>query len=274
MNTNNRGLLALFVIAAASPLAAQITTGFETTDGGYTNGATPGSDTSAGSSWAGITSTVASSANPFSGSLAVRITDSSASAAAGAKLNLVNSSAVLTDEFRVKFSMSVGSDISAGTGNQVWVLFGQDFVGTGNHWFRLNYDDGTLRLYTANGSGGGYFGVNLGTYASYSPLGGYVSFDITIDPTTHTYTNVSISGSLLTADKTSVVAASNGGTIPWSGAGAPGTMLNILTGGNDLGTVDFDALSVTAAIPESSTSALVFGSIATCCAMLRRRRSR
>lgn len=256
-------LLAFLSLAATTlPAFSQVVTSFENpANGTYANGTTVigKTDSSTGGAWSlfsGATGDIFSSnINPLQGSLAVRINDASTSAASGAFLAVPNSSSILTSPFTFEFSFAINS-VSAGTGSQVQIYFGNAVVGDSNHWLRLTYNDGNLQIITGNGSTDSP--VNIGAYTSYSNLGQYVTFSLTIDPTTHKYTNAVVSGSLLTQDVTAAVLASNAGTIPWTASGGinPGTTLAIVVGSNDTAVVDFDVLRIVA-VPEPSTALLL-----------------
>lgn len=249
-----------FSIQAAPQARAAVITGFEASDGAYVNGSTIISvnDTTFGAAWTsfGTGGTVtASNALPKSGSLSLHIDDSSTSQATGAAINIANASSLFTQPFTFQFSLNIQS-VSTGTGSQVQIYFGQNLVGDGNHWLRFVYNDGNLQVITGNGNANSDTAVNIGAYTTYSPLGSYIDISLSIDPTTHKYTNVSIAGTLLSADVTATVLASNGGTIPWTSAsGNPLSHLNALIASNDTGIFDLDSIGVAAAIPEPSTSA-------------------
>lgn len=257
---------------------ASVVTGFETSNGSYANGSTVigVNDTTFGGAWASFGtggSVTASNASPDSGLLALRINDSSTSQATGAVVNIANASAILGQEFTFKFSLNIQS-ISAATGSQVQVYFGQNLVGDGNHWLRFVYNDGNLQVVTGNGNAGSDTAVNVGAYTTYSPLGSYIDVSLSLDPATHKYTGVSIAGTLTSANLTSTVLASNGGTIPWtSSAGNPSAFLNLLIASNDTGVVDFDSVGVSA-IPEPSSFAAIAAVGVLGAAAMRRRRNR
>lgn len=254
-------IAAISLLGAAPQARSQVLTSFENpANGTYTNGATVigKTDTSTGGAWSNFSGNSAdmysSNAHPLAGVLSVRLQDADAlgSLATGAHLQVPNASSLLTSPFTFSLSMAINS-VSAGTGSQVQIYFGQQLVGDGNHWLRAVYNDGNLQIVTGNGSIDS--AVNVGAYTTYSPLGSYVTFNLTIDPSTHKYTSATISGTLSSADVTSTVLASNGGTIPWtSSAGNPGTTLGLIIGSNDTAVVDFDVLSV---VPEPSTAALL-----------------
>lgn len=253
---------------------------FETTDGNYVNGTSiqAKTDSSIGSAWSNVGNANSSTANVYDGTLAIRVTDVSGGASgtsSGATTAWTNADSLLLSPFTFKFSMAVGADVSDGTGNQVQIYLGQPVAGDANNWAKVTYDDnvvdgsqnGVLRLFTGTGAANSDIGVNLGLYTGYSALGQYVTFAITIDPTTHKYTNVTVNG----IDKTDLVLASNGATIPWTSTlGTPSDQMLLVTGGNDTGTFDFDAFSITSAVPEPGAGALLIGAM-TLLPLLRRR---
>ena len=244
------------------PTFAQTITSFENpANGSYTNGTTVigKTDSSAGGAWSlfsGAPGDITSSnINPLQGSLAVRINDQSTSTASGAFLATPNANTLFSAPFVFQLSFAIDS-VSAGTGSQVQVYFGNNVVGDSNHWLRIVYNDGILQICTGNGSTD--TAVNVGAYTSYSNLGQYVTFSLTVDPLTHKYTDASIAGTLSSQNVTSALLASNAGTIPWTASGGvnPGNYLGLVIGGNDTAVVDFDVYSLTA-VPESSTSLLL-----------------
>lgn len=257
-------LLALLCLGvSALPAFSQVVTSFENpANGTYANGTTVigKTDTATGGAWTLFSGSsadiISSNANPLEGSLAVRINDASASSASGAFLAAPNANSLLTSPFTFEFSLAIDS-VSAGTGSQVQVYFGNNVIGDSNHWLRFTYNDGNLQIVTGNGSTD--TAVNVGAYTSYSALGDYVTFSLTIDPTTHKYTNAVVSGTLLTQDVTASILASNAGTIPWTASGGinPGNYVGVVIGSNDTAVVDFDVLRVVA-VPEPQT-ALLFG---------------
>ncbi len=261
-------LIACVAVGLISAHAAS--SSFETTDGSYVNGASiqGKTDTSIGSAWTNVGNANSSTANVYDGSLAIRVTDTSTTNSSGATTAWTNADSLLLSPFTFKFSMAVGADVSDGTGNQVQVYLGQPVAGDANNWTKVVYDDsavdgvrnGVLRISTGTGAANSDYGVNLGLYTAYSAFGEYVTISITIDPTTMKYTSVTVDGTLTAnpVDLTTTVQASNGGTVPWTSTlGTPSDQMLIVTGGNDTGTFDFDAFSITSAVPEPGTWAMV-----------------
>lgn len=260
------GTLALLAVLGAGAAQAQFFTGFEEASGYTTNGTAIGvhdNDVPTGNTWSqlfGSSSNVTSStANPLTGEMSLQMV-SPGSAAQNAYLNL-GSSAPTSSAFNVHFGLAVGADISTGTGNQVQIYFGGNngaadlFYSSVPFWFALMYDNGNLTLSTMNSATNAITMINIGAYTTFSNLGDYITFDITIDPTTDKFTSVILSGELGSADVTSIVAASYSGTIPSKG-GVPDNNISVVIGSNDSGTVYLDDLSITQ-VPEPSTWALL-----------------
>lgn len=260
----------LACVAVGLVSAPAASTSFETTDGSYVNGASiqGKTDTAIGSAWSNVGNANSSTANVYDGSLAIRVTDSSTTNSSGATTAWTNADSLLLSPFTFKFSLAVGADVSDGTGNQVQIYLGQPVAGDANNWTKVVYDDsnidglqnGVLRICTGTGAANTDYAVNLGLYTAYSAFGEYVTFSITIDPTTMKYTSVTVDGTLTAnpVDLTTTVQASNGGTLPWTSTlGTPSDQMLIVTGGNDTGTFDFDAFSITSAVPEPGTWALL-----------------
>lgn len=264
------GVVAVVLWAGMALGQAQVASSFEaTSNGNYVDGASVfgKNDTSLGGTWAQFGSTntdagtvTSSSVEPKDGLLSVRVAHTVNNATAlGAKINATNASSLLSSAFEFKISINVQTISTPTSGGQVQLYFGADVVGDDNHWLRLtvNSSNADLSLATVTmvtGTGTGTFhSVSLGRYTDFAPggLGNYLDFDVKIDVATHLYTSVLING----IDRTSVIQASDGGMIPWKGT-TPGSMLNGLTGSNDVATVDFDAVSITA-VPEPSSLVLV-----------------
>ena len=258
--------------------AAIVTSSFETTDGTYSNGTTVigKTDSSLGGSWTGLfgsvsdtSSVISSNADPYQGALSIRITDASSSTAYGAQAPISTLGSMLSAPFTFSLAMNIQSG-SADSG-VAQVYFGNATVGNGQHWLRFGYNGttgGTFYMTTSNGTGT-YGNVNLAQYTTLSPFGEYVRFDITIDPTTMKYTSVILTGTLTSVDVTSIVLASNGGTLPWNASLAtPGNYVSLIAGTAPTGVVDFDLLTV---VPEPSTAALLSGGLLLLGAVSRRK---
>lgn len=240
-------------------------TGFETTSGYGTNTTVIGvHDTAAPgtNAWTklftGADSIVTSStAHPQTGSQALTFDKTDDSVAIGVTLTL-GSSVDLTQPFTMEFALSINS-VSAGTGNQAQIYLGapNTTAGISPFWTRVTYDNGMLKVMVNNAAGTGVGTVDVGNYTTYSNLGDYINFSISIDPATMKYTNVSIAGSLSSADVTATVLASaSGGTVPHLTTAAidMGTNVTFVSGTNDLINMNIDNLQV---IPEPTAAVLV-----------------
>ncbi len=265
-------VLGIVLLGCGGASALAVGSSFETTDGTYVNGSSIGgkTDSSIGASWTNVTGAVSSNANVLDGSLAIRVTDSSASTSSGGTISWTNAASLMTSPFTLQFSLAIAGDYSTGTTNQVQVYLGQAQAGDFNHWASVYFDEGNFKMATGNGTSDSW--VSLGSYTTYSNYGEYVTFSLTIDPTTKKFTDVTVDGTKTTVPTslTTAVLASNGGTIPWNSAsGTPPNQMLLITGGNDTVTVDFDAFSIASAVPEPSGWALLL--LASALLPLRRR---
>jgi len=251
---------------------AAFITGFETSSGYGTNASVIGVyDTAApsGNLWfntfslpANNPKMISSTANPQTGSQALRLTNDGTSGALGASIQL-GTSVDVANPFNIHFAMAL-NNISAGTGNQMQVYFGfaNAQAGIESYWMTLLYNNGDLFMQVNNSTNNGVDIIALGAYTTYSALGSYISFDLAIDPTSNKFTNVQLTGSLTSANLTSTVLASpSGGTIPHLSA-TPNTIFSFISGGNDTITADFDNLQITAVPEPSAVGLLVFGAAA------------
>lgn len=286
-----RATLPVFAILPllANAVGAQVITGFETSNG-YTLGSSivgvddsgiPGSAAWAAKAGFAGPAPIISSANPQSGSSAIRIVrDASAGASAiGTHVDLsaagVAFSGAGTQPIALSFSVAIGSGYSAGTGNQFQVYLGSSTINpTGDaYWTSIVFNEGSFQLWRSPGSGNNT-AFNLGSYTTYAPLGQYVTFNLVFDPVAKTYQSLSISGSSGAADLTSSV---SGMILPWRPGLAtdPAKFLSLVVGGNDLVTVDFDNLSISniSNIPEPAHASAIFGAAIAAFALGRRRRS-
>ncbi|PAW79906.1 MAG: hypothetical protein B9S32_00855 [Verrucomicrobia bacterium Tous-C9LFEB] len=273
--------LVLWAMVGTVSTMGDVIIGFETSSGYGTNTTIVGVDDSTitgTAAWSNTFNTTAlngnlqtSTANPQSGSQALRLTNT-ATGALGASLQL-GSAVDVTQPFNIHFGMAL-SGISANTGNQAQIYFGANSsqVGTLPYWFGLIYSDGklALALNSSNNSTAAFY-IEFGNYTEYANLGDYITFDFTINPSTSKFTNVLVSGELKTSNLTSSVQASaSGGTIPHL-TSTPDTYIVFASGGNDTITADFDNLQIST-IPEPSMIALVsFGFLGIYC--LRKRQS-
>jgi hypothetical protein len=257
---------AFAALTCLSTSQAAFLTGFETSSGYGTNTTVIGvHDTAAPgtNSWTklftGADSIITSStAHPQTGSQALTFDKTDTTNAVGATLTL-GSSVDLTQPFTMAFALSVNS-VSAGTGGQAQILLGAGNTNAGSSafWTRVVYDNGTIKVLVNNADGTGVTDVSVGSYTTYSNLGDYIDFSISIDPTTMKYTNIQITGSLSSANVTSTVLASaSGGVVPHLNVAAAsiGTNVTFASGGNDQINMNIDNLSV---VPEPG-SALLLG---------------
>lgn len=274
-----RAVLPVLTALAGSSVYAQYSTGFESPT--FTNGSTASGLDGWSTNYGTAGTKLVSTANPYSGSQHLRLTDSTT----GAESIIKNVGAInVTQPFTVSFAFAV-SGVSDGTGAQAQILFGttNSLVGSSPYWFNVFYDDssadtlanGSLFIGTNSASGLSVSNINLGAFTTYAPIGSYVSFSITIDPTTFKYTSVTITGATSgLVDKTSVVQTGGSlGTVPHlsTAASSVPTDFTVLTGGNDTLTLDFDAFSFSQ-VPEPSTYAALAG-IVSLGFVIRRRRS-
>lgn len=285
----------MLMTLAGMPVALQadFSTGFETSNGAYTAGSTvmgvddtsaPGTNTwSAHLGSATPSAMIITNANPQSGTQALQINDtySGAGLAFAPSINLTSAAANFSAPFKVSFGMNLQS-VSAGTGNQIQMYFGAKTTdpggtGGGRYWTGLLYNNGALNLlYDTSTTSIGNF--NAGNYTTYSSLGNYVTFDITIDPVSKKYLGFVVTGANTTNDFTSSVSSL---TLPWVPgstvgglvAGAdPDYYLMFVTGSEDTALVNFDNFSISN-VPEPTAWALVAASaVATLGYRLRRTR--
>lgn len=282
--------LALLCAASVTLNArADFSTSFETTSGSYTTGSTVIGVHDTGltgtASWSalfGSTSAMVitdTAGMVKTGTQALQITDSTTSSAYGASYNLTGA-VNYSNPFTLHFALNVAS--YGGTGNPVQFYLGDNSTSAGSkaYWTAGFLSSGFLYLYEASSVGGSSAtAYNMGAYTTYSPLGNYVTFDITIDPTTHKYTGVTISGTTSGAvDKLSTLTSQPGaGEIPWlNGSGTNTAPLNyfvVAAGGAGTATFAIDDLSISnVPEPQSVTLlALAAGGMALAC--LRRRRA-
>ncbi|EIP98546.1 hypothetical protein OpiT1DRAFT_03003 [Opitutaceae bacterium TAV1] len=184
-----------------------------------------------------------STANPLSGSQALRLVKPDATGSGGVTLNLA-ALGLADAPFVLRFGLAV-HNYSAGTGNQLQVYLGNAGTdpGGGKYWTLLIFNEGVFYLYRASSTGASNQAVNLGAYTAYADHGDYVSFELAVDPVTKTYTGVRVSGAKGTADFTETLA---GATLPWrpDQAGDPASVFQFILGSNDIITVDLDDLSL------------------------------
>lgn len=261
---------------ATTPVHAQIFTGFEP-GAGYTDGnsVTGVDDTGIAGSATWSTSPTSnsafsSSANPYAGTLSMRVLRTgTTSGASGASLNLASAGVDFSSTaWNFTISMAVGSGYSSGTGNQAQIYLGNNTFGS-KQWLTLMFSEGHFYLYGDNGSGTGTQAyTSIAQYTTYADLGNYVTLSITVDPVAKTYLGGSIAGHKGSADFTSAIA---GRALPWlsNTAGNPGSTFWVASGGNDIITVDYDNLTITN-VPEPSVPLLLTTGLGAV-ALLRRR---
>lgn len=207
------------------------------------------------------------------GSSSYLLADNNAKGAYGAYLNLTPSVGSFISSTPWTFSISFNlrelfatdsSDNAAGD-QTFGIGLGQSSIsGSGKYWFRFVYLNGDLQLMvrsTSNGSTGvSQTAVSLGSYTDYADVGaGFITLSLSIDPTTKTYTSVSLSGAKLSKDHTAAVQAA-GATIPWGNTttGDPLANLVINSGTASALYVHFDDISLTS-IPEPATNTILAG---------------
>lgn len=287
--------LTVLLVGTLSTVRADFSTGFETSSGSYTAGSTivgvddngaPGTNAWTAllgggtlSSAMGITTT-----SPQSGTQAFQINDTTNAQAYAAYLNLTNTVVNFTQPYKVSFGMNILSLGSPVSNNQIQFYLGASLTdpnGTsgGRYWTELLYNNGKIELYK-NATGGTsstpIVSTSLSLYAPTATLttsgtfsnvvtntNGYVTFDITIDPVSKTYTGFQITST--TGAVTDLTSTVNGVTLPWvpnstsSGlvVGAdPAYNLMFVTGTDDIATVNFDNVSISN-VPEPAAWALV-----------------
>lgn len=266
MNLKHHLFTLLLLLAGTAASRADFATGFETSSGYGTNTTVIGvQDVQApiGNVWVRLFGSSAndplvtsSTANPETGLQALQLNDTSGSDPLSASLNL-GSAFDASSTFTVGFGMAL-SGISAGTGNQAQVYLGHNTTSPGvqPYWLSVFYNDGALTMYVNNSTGTSGTNITLGNYTDFSPLGEYVNFEFTIDPTTFQYTSVLLWGTTSgVVDKTAFVQSVNGGYAPHLQA-TPESYLSFVTGSNDILVANFDDVYVTT-IPEPSAVALM-----------------
>jgi len=262
-------LAVYFCLGCSTPLWAQTTlfqTGFESSSG-YTSGSTVigVTDSGANAAWTSILSgaasaITASSASPQSGGLAFQINDASTTTAYGASLNL-GSVVSTSSPFTLQFSMALSNLGGSGSAAQIYLGAASVQPGTAKYWTGLVVDaSGNISIYTDSTNGTSANAVSLGNYSSYVTAGGYLTFSISIDPSTMKYTSVVLSGSLSTADKVSTIVSGGGssGTVPYlhNTASLPSLYFDVIGGTASMATISIDNLSIVA-VPEPSVLAFL-----------------
>lgn len=278
-------MAAMALLIGTLPGWAQFSTGFETSSGYGGNATTVVGvqDVSAptGAVWANVSgftgggAVTTSTVNPHSGAQALRLYDSSTSSGTGVELNLAGTSGLnLASTFKIQFSWAY-SGVGGAAGPALNAWFGIDSNSTSaKDWMHVNYDTSNdyLGIYLSNAAGTTSTLITLAKFADLASAGSYVTWSLTIDPTTHVYTNVTLSGDLGSTDVTSIVTAYNSGTLPWRSnvAGDPASILWFSTGGAASITAFVDDVSISN-VPEPSTYALMGLSLCTLVGLMRRR---
>lgn len=229
------------------------TSGFESSSGYVAGYSVAGIDDlllKGAATWAPVTrsaySPAASSANPRSGALALRLQKpASENTPVGVMLPLGEGGLDFGRRITFGFSVAINS-YSAGTGNQFQVYLGDGqsfFPGGAKFWTALVFNEGEILLYKSQGAGSNAQ-VSLGHCASYAAAGRYLTFTIVFDPARKVYERVTISGPAGSADFTSAL---SGATLPWlpGTPGDPPPLLMFLAGTNDALNVDIDDIVLT-----------------------------
>lgn len=262
------GYATVLVLALAiGSVYADVSSSFETTNGTYSNGAdiVGRQDTSLGGTWTALfatpTGVLTSGGVPYNGALAIHLNDVGASAYGG-QVQLTNAASLLSNPFTFSIAMNVQSVATATSGQQVQIQFGASTFGTGSSWLKFGYDGfyssglGTNRqtYFISAWNGTGYTTKYMDLTSVANGFGEYVSFDFTINPTTHSYTSATITGSKGT------MAFDMTGLTAWDGSTTPSNYLSLVTGGTDEVVVDFDAISVSS-VPEPTVAGLLMGGL-------------
>lgn len=273
------GAVCVFSLVASPLRATTVSTGFESgTDGTYTAGGDVigKQDTSLGGTWTSIWTTpptgiIYTTSNSYAGSSALQIVGNQT--ARGAQIQIANASSLLSSPFTFSLAMNIESIATPISGQQVQVQFGSSTFGSGSNWLKFGYDGfhssttGTDRqtyfFQAWNGTALTPKYIDLSSVAN--GFGEYVTFNFTIDPTTHTYTSASITGSKGT------VSFDITGLLSWDGSTTPSNYLNIVTGANDTVTVDFDNVTISS-VPEPTTLGLACGGVLLLASLRRKNR--
>lgn len=249
---------------------ADFSTGFETSSGYTANGAIVGVhdvNSPSNATWSALfngTGVTTSTAHPQTGAQAMRITDASGSTAYGTYVDLGNS-INSSSQIHVSFGLSVVSR-TTDNGNLLQFYLGGDTTGiagtTRKYWLggSIYNSNGSLTLNVSQDDAArtGTMNYSLGNLTAFAALGEYLTIDLTIDPSTSTYTQISVtsSGGVTTPFTT-------GGSIPaqynstTAGTGNPTTYyMEFVAGGTTQSVIDIDNLSVTN-VPEPTSMALV-----------------
>lgn len=266
-------LLAAGLVFAA-PASAQWITGFEAAQS-YSGTTLSGVDDPALSGTAAwyVPSGLSGggSRQTYSGSSALRLVDTNSS---GWAIGLNAAGAIdYSQPFNLSFDFalaSVTTNGATGTAPVVNVRLGADTNSNSNKsWLRFSYNaDGSLSLWT-NSGGSTTQQVSIGNLATFASAGTYLRVSISVDPTTHTYTSLTLSGDTSSATISSIA----GSVLPWipNTVGEPPTNFWAHTTGAPFSTSYIDNISLTN-IPEPSAFAAALGLAGLAFAGSRRRR--
>jgi hypothetical protein len=252
--------LALF----ASVSHAQFTTGFESGQG-YSSSTILGLDdpqlagTAAWYNPGGLSN--GGSVQTYGGTSALRLSDTNTS---GWSTGLNLAGAIdYTKAFKLSFDFAVASmspGTATGTAAAINVRLGHDTNSNSNKtWARISFNaDRTLSIWE-NSGGTTQKQTHIGNFDDFVSSGTYLTVSISVDPVTHTYTHLTLSGDLKTETITSVA----GTVLPWipNTAGEPPSILWAHTTGTTTSTSYIDNISLTniSNIPEPSTYAIGAG---------------
>ncbi len=281
--TSLSSLVAALACSLAFTAHADFSTGFETTNGAYTAGSPiAGVDdngltgTNAWSFFGGGSSSNVTITNVGAISGAQSLSLANVGSSVGATVNLAGA-VDYTQKFTVSFSFTALDAIGAAP--LFFQLGSNSYGNTQPNWLRGYIGAGTSSsLYLFQDSTTNGTSVNAGTKISYdgSPVGTYAALandqsytlSLTIDPTTHTYTDATLNG---TSILNSLLAVSNG-EIPYiSGNLTNATYLFFVSGSSSTGSnILIDNFSI-ANVPEPASLTLVLVSGFAWAAFMRRR---
>lgn len=261
--------------SAGSLSAATVSSGFEpVTDGTYTVTTTEivgkqDTSLSASASWTSIwtppTGVIFSSQTGVAGSYGVRIvgdgtTVSGGTTARGAQIQVSNATSLLSSPFTFSLAMNVRSVGTPTSGQQAQVQFGASAFGSSaSSWLKFGYDGAASGqyYYIQGWNGSGIVSRSVQASLVTAGLGEWVTFSLTVDPTSHLYTSATVTGS-----KGTTAFDLTGLQMAWDGTNAPtnANYLSFVTGSSDVVTVDFDNVSISS-VPEPATAGLLVGGL-------------
>lgn len=263
--------LAATLLTSATASAAYIN-GFEGAE--YVAGTSLSSitDSLSGNTWSvystnggtSVSSAIASSAHPASGSSHIRLSDT-ASSNIGTMLNLGSgATAMLTQPVVISFK---AASLTTPTNSVNSLSIGDNnSFGSTKSWAAVSFSTTNTVVISAYKWGESYTGFSArnanGTYMTITP-GTYISFEFTLDPTTYAYSSIKVNGveQMGIAFTDPVV-----GSIPTSLKATPTSSavlsattdryLKLWSGSGNVATFDVDDLSITA-VPEPASAALM-----------------